>query len=100
MQKKGCSMRNIFRTSLARARQWIKFLLGKYMKGSFMKRQTKKSRPQPEAFTPGVTKAMVREHAYKLFPDKLHDHPLTTEDWVLAEKDLVQTMEADELQRR
>jgi hypothetical protein len=32
---------------------------------------------------------MVRQHAYEMFRDKLPDHPLTLEDWVLAEKDLV-----------
>ena len=48
---------------------------------------------QPEPFTPGVTRAMVRQHAFELFRDKLPDHPLTIEDWVLAEKDLVNAME-------
>jgi len=48
---------------------------------------------QPKPFTPGVTKAMVREHAYHLYRDKLPEHPLTVEDWVLAEKDLVATVE-------
>jgi hypothetical protein len=65
-----------------------------------MKRQTKKSHSQPETFTPGITKGMVREHAYKMFRDKLPEHYLTTEDWVLAEKDLVQTMESDGLLKR
>ncbi len=51
---------------------------------------------QPAPFTPGVTKAMVREYAYRLYRDKLPDHPLTLENWVLAEKDLVATMEAEE----
>jgi hypothetical protein len=50
---------------------------------------------QPESFTPGVTKGMVREHAYCLYRDKLPEHPLTLKDWVLAEKDLVATMEAE-----
>ena len=54
---------------------------------------------QPKPFTPGVTPGMVREHAYKLFRDKLPEHPLTLEDWVLAEKDLVNTLEADNLTR-
>jgi hypothetical protein len=48
---------------------------------------------QPQPFTPGVSKAMVRQHAFELFRDKLPDHPLTLEDWVLAEKDLVNSME-------
>jgi hypothetical protein len=49
---------------------------------------------QPEPFTPGVTRTMVREHAFALYRDKLnHDQALTLEDWVLAEKDLVKDME-------
>jgi len=51
---------------------------------------------QPAPFTPGFTKAMVREHAYRLYRDKLAAHPLTLEDWVLAEKDLVASTEAEE----
>jgi hypothetical protein len=59
------------------------------------KSQTAKIMEQPSPFTPGVTKSMVREHAYCLYRDKLPDHPLTLENWVLAEKDLVATMEAE-----
>lgn len=51
---------------------------------------------QPLPFTPGVTRAMVREHAYRLYRDKLPVHPLTLEDWVLAEKDLVAAKDAEE----
>lgn len=51
---------------------------------------------QPEPFTPGITKAQVRQHAFQLFRDKLPDHPLTLEDWVLAEKDLVQSKQNEE----
>ncbi len=40
---------------------------------------------------------MVRQHAYEMFRDKLPDHPLTLQDWVLAEKDLVNTLEAEGL---
>jgi len=47
-------------------------------------------------FSPGVTKGMVREHAYRLYRDKLPAHALTLEDWVLAEKDLVTTIQAEE----
>jgi hypothetical protein len=61
------------------------------------KSQTAKIMEQPSPFTPGVTKSMVREHAYRLYRDKLPEHPLTLEDWVLAEKDLVNTMEAEEV---
>ena len=38
---------------------------------------------------------MVREHAYRLYRDKLPQHPLTLADWVLAEKYLVAMMEAE-----
>jgi hypothetical protein len=55
--------------------------------------------PQPETFTPGITKAMVRQHAFQLFRDKLTHESLTLEDWVLAEKDLVQSLDADNLPR-
>jgi hypothetical protein len=39
---------------------------------------------------------MVRQHAYEMFRDKLPSHPLTLEDWVLAEKDLVGELETEE----
>jgi hypothetical protein len=61
------------------------------------KNQTKRTVEQPQPFTPGLSKAMVRQHAYELFRDKLPDHPLTIEDWVLAEKDLAASLEADNL---
>ena len=51
---------------------------------------------QPEPFTPGIARSMVRDHAYRLYRDKLLHHPLTLEDWVLAEKDLVATMQAED----
>ena len=51
---------------------------------------------QPKPVTPGVTPGMVREHAYRLYRDKLPEHPLTLADWVLAEKDLVAAREAEE----
>jgi hypothetical protein len=67
-----------------------------------MKAKNKNSKhlEQPKPFTPAVTAAMVRQHAYELFRDKLGSHPLTTEDWVLAEKDLVRSMEENELLTR
>ena len=52
---------------------------------------------QPATFTPGLTKAMVRQHAYELFRDKLPQHALTLEDWVMAEKDLANSVEAESL---
>jgi hypothetical protein len=64
-----------------------------------MKKKSKESKnlQQPEPFTPGVSKGMVRQHAYELYRDRLPDHPLTLEDWVLAEKDLVNSMETENL---
>ncbi len=59
--------------------------------------KTVKSVEQPKPFTPGITKGMVRQHAYEMFRDKLPDHPLSLEDWVLAEKDLVASLDADNL---
>ncbi|HUA68342.1 MAG TPA: hypothetical protein VMA13_07315 [Candidatus Saccharimonadales bacterium] len=62
-----------------------------------MKTKTKvsKAMEQPKPFTPGVSKGMVREHAFRLYRDKLSVRPLTLEDWVLAEKDLVATTEME-----
>jgi hypothetical protein len=62
-----------------------------------MKKQSPKAVEQPKPVTPGITRAMVRQHAYEMFRDKLPDHPLTLRDWVLAEKDLVNSLEADNL---
>jgi hypothetical protein len=62
-----------------------------------MKKKTATPMEQPNPFTPGVSKSMVRQHAYELFRDKLPEHPLSLEDWVLAEKDLVASLEADDL---
>ena len=59
-----------------------------------MKTNAQKRVEQPNPFTPGVTKAMVRQHAYEMFRDKLPEHPLTLDDWVMAEKDLVAMMES------
>lgn len=60
-----------------------------------MKKKARKTIEQPAPFTPGITKSMVRQHVYEMFRDKLPVHPLTLEDWVLAEKDLVQEMEME-----
>ena len=62
-------------------------------------KKTEKVMEQPQPFTPGITRGMVRQHAFELFRDKLPDHPLTLEDWVIAEKDLVNSMETDNLVR-
>ena len=52
---------------------------------------------QPQPFTPGLTRLMVREHARLLYRDKLQHSKLTLQDWVLAENDLVKTMDAEGL---
>ena len=61
-----------------------------------MKKRTEAKMEQPKPFTPGMSKAAVRQHAYEMFRDKLPEHPLTLEDWVLAEKDLVSSMETEQ----
>jgi len=56
---------------------------------------------QPMPVTPGVTKGMVRQHALELYRGKLaQGQALTLEDWVLAEKDLVDSMQAEDLPQR
>lgn len=72
------------------------YIDGKHGKDHVMKKQKAKSVEQPKPFTPGVTKGMVRQHAYELYRDKLEHGGLTLEDWVLAEKDLVAEMEKEE----
>ncbi len=62
-----------------------------------MKSNVKKTVQQPNPVTPGISKTDVRQHAYKMFRDKLPEHPLTLEDWVLAEKDLVNSLEAENM---
>jgi hypothetical protein len=64
-----------------------------------MKKQNNKTVEQPKPVTPGITKAMVRQHAFQLYRDKLPAHPISLKEWVLAEKDLVNSMEADGVQR-
>ena len=64
-----------------------------------MKKRTRKLK-QPQPFTPGVTQEMVRKHAFTLYRSRLLDEALSLEDWVLAEKDLVQSMSSDGLLRR
>ena len=60
-----------------------------------MKTKKRKTVEQPAPFTAGITKGMVRQHAYEMFRDKLTNHPLTLEDWVLAEKDLAGELETE-----
>jgi hypothetical protein len=66
-------------------------------KGFVMKEKKLQSVHQPKPFTPGITPSMVRQHAYELFRDKLPNKPLTVEDWVLAEKDLVSSLDAENM---
>jgi hypothetical protein len=66
-----------------------------------MKKRSGHSTDQPTPFTPGFTKAEVREHALALYRNKLAHHGhLSLEDWVLAEKDLVSGLETEELPAR
>jgi hypothetical protein len=65
-------------------------------KGPAMKKRIEKAIEQPKPFTPGLSMAAVRQHAYEMYRDKLPNHPLTLEDWVLAEKDLVNVMHAEQ----
>jgi hypothetical protein len=60
-----------------------------------MKRKIEKPVEQPTPVTPGITKAMVRQHAYEMYQDKLPERSLTLEDWVMAEKDLLTMMEME-----
>ena len=65
-----------------------------------MKQRISRPAKQSEPFTPGLTRGMVRQHALELYRGKLPDHALTLEDWVLAEKDLVASLESDGLLKR
>ena len=62
-----------------------------------VKEKQPQSVQQPKPFTPGITASMVRQHAYEMYRDKLPDKPLTVEDWVLAEKDLVSSLDDNDL---
>lgn len=66
------------------------------VEGTCMKTKSHKVVEQPKPFTPGISRAMVRQHAYVMFRDRLPQRPLTLEDWVLAEKDLVGELETEE----
>ena len=61
-----------------------------------MRTKVSKAVDQPQPFTRGITRAMVQQHAYRLYRDRLPEHPLTLEDWVLAEKDLVHELELEQ----
>jgi hypothetical protein len=66
-------------------------------RGVVMKKRSQKAVEQPKPFTPGLSRVEVRQHAYEMYRDKLPDHPLSLEDWVMAEKDLVNEREAHNL---
>jgi hypothetical protein len=52
---------------------------------------------QPPPFTPGIRAGEVRDYAFKMFRLKLEKgEPLTLNDWVNAEKDLLREHEAAE----
>jgi len=61
------------------------------------KTQNQKAIEQPEPVTPGIRKAMVRQRAYELFRDKLPNRPLKLDDWIMAEKDLVASLDAENM---
>jgi hypothetical protein len=65
--------------------------------GAAMTEKNDQPLEQPATFTPGITRAMVRQHAFELFRDKLPAHSLTLEDWVIAEKDLASTLDAENM---
>lgn len=60
-----------------------------------MEAEMTKGVEQPKPFTPGMSKGDVRQHAFELFRDKLEHGGLTLEDWVMAEKDLVQMRQTE-----
>jgi hypothetical protein len=62
-----------------------------------MKKKNEKMAEQPKPFTPGITRSMVRQHAFEMFRDKLPGHPLTLDDWVLAEKDLANSLDDENM---
>src|SRR2546421_10570419 len=82
---------------LPKPQTWPRDVSGRTGKEHRMKKRTEKAIEQPAPFTPGLSRAMVRQHGYEMFRDKLPDHPLTLEDWVLAEKDLADCLAADNL---
>ena len=85
-------MRIVFKPPVAEA---VKVVILKQER-FVMEKTTGQKMEQPKPFTPGLSKAAVRQHAFEMFRDKLPDHPLTLEDWVLAEKDLVKSMQEEE----
>jgi hypothetical protein len=62
-----------------------------------MKTRSKNPIAQPRPRVPGISRAMVRSHAARLFYDVLVERPLTREEWHLAEQDLARKLEHDGL---
>ena len=85
-----------FHFQIACKRPWWAYVF--FRKGAVaMKSNKEQAVQQPEPFTPGLTKGMIRQHAYAMFRDKLPDNPLTLEDWVMAEKDLASTLDNENM---
>ncbi|MCP5521701.1 MAG: hypothetical protein H7A46_09150 [Verrucomicrobiales bacterium] len=61
-----------------------------------MAADTQHSAEQPAPVTPGITRAMVREHAFRIYRDRLPGQALSTNDWVMAEKDLVAKLQNED----
>jgi hypothetical protein len=63
-----------------------------------MKTEKRTGTEQPQPFTPGLSRAQVRQHAFMIYRDRLMDNQsLTLQDWVLAEKDLVRGLDSGEI---
>ncbi len=61
------------------------------------KSKKKEALPQPEPFTPGITKGMVRDYAFRMFADKLEHDSLSLDNWIIAEKELVKSRQMEEV---
>jgi hypothetical protein len=58
-----------------------------------MEKETFLGLPQPEPFTPGLTKRIVHDHALWLYEGKLLEQwPFAREDWILVEQDLLEEL--------
>lgn len=58
-----------------------------------MKQSRNHTDNQPDPRTPGVTRRMVRSHARHVFRDVFTARPLTEQEWLSVEADLVRRME-------
>ena len=73
---------------------------GRVKESEMLMTTKQKTVKQPQPFTPGFTQEMVRRHAYTLYSDKAAHDSLTLADWVLAEKDLLTTLETEGVAER